>query len=143
MRLAEVFADEAIVSAVRRQLSWTHLKTLIYIDDPVKRDFYIGLARVERWSTRQLQERIDSMLFERSAISRKPEDAIRRDLAMLREERRVSPDALLKDPYVLDFWVSTITTLKRIWRMPSCERWSSSFSNWVLGSRLWLVRNAW
>ncbi|MPW18010.1 DUF1016 family protein [Paraburkholderia sp. CNPSo 3157] len=103
VRLAEVFADEAIVSAVRRELSWTHLKTLIYIDDPVRRDFYIELARVERWSTRQLQERIDSMLFERSAISRKPEDAIRRDLAILRDERRVSPDALLKDPYVLDF----------------------------------------
>jgi predicted nuclease of restriction endonuclease-like (RecB) superfamily len=103
MRLAEVFADEAIVSAVRRELSWTHLKTLIYIDDPIKRDFYIELARVERWSTRQLQERIDSMLFERSAISRKPEDAIKRDLTMLRDERRVSPATLLKDPYVLDF----------------------------------------
>jgi predicted nuclease of restriction endonuclease-like (RecB) superfamily len=103
VRLAEVFADEAIVSAVRRELSWTHLKALIYIDDPVKRDFYIELARVERWSTRQLQERIDSMLFERSAISRKPEDAIRRDLTMLRDERRVSPATLLKDPYVLDF----------------------------------------
>ncbi|MEX3973785.1 DUF1016 N-terminal domain-containing protein [Paraburkholderia caribensis] len=103
MRLAEVFADEAIVSAVRRELSWTHLKTLIYIDDPVKRDFYIELARVEPWSTRQLQQRIDSMLFERSAISRKPEHAIRRDLTMLRDERRVSPATLLKDPYVLDF----------------------------------------
>ncbi|MFP3559307.1 PDDEXK nuclease domain-containing protein [Paraburkholderia sp. SIMBA_049] len=103
LRLSEVFADEAIVSAVRRELSWTHLKALIYIDDPVKRDFYIELARVERWSTRQLQERIDSMLFERSAISRKPEEAIRGDLAMLRDERRVSPDVLLKDPYVLDF----------------------------------------
>jgi hypothetical protein len=78
-RLAEVFADEAFVSAVRRALSWTHLKTLTYIDDPIKRDFYVELARAERWSTRQLQERIDSMLFERSAISRKP------------------------DPYVLDF----------------------------------------
>jgi predicted nuclease of restriction endonuclease-like (RecB) superfamily len=103
VRLSEVFADEAIVSAVRRELSWTHLKALIYIDDPVKRDFYIELACVERWSTRQLQERIDSMLFERSAISRKPEEAIRGELAMLREERRVSPDVLLKDPYVLDF----------------------------------------
>ncbi|CAG9233158.1 putative nuclease YhcG [Paraburkholderia sabiae] len=103
VRLAEVFVDEAIVSAVRRELSWTHLKTLIYIDDPIKRDFYVELARAERWSTRQLQERIDSMLFERSAISRKPEDAIRRDLTMLRDERRVSPATLLKDPYVLDF----------------------------------------
>jgi predicted nuclease of restriction endonuclease-like (RecB) superfamily len=103
MRLAEVFADEAILSAMRRELSWTHLKSLIYIDDPVKRDFYIELARVERWSTRQLQERIDSMLFERSAISRKPEEAIRQELALLRDEQQVSPDTLLKDPYLLDF----------------------------------------
>ncbi|MCX7096646.1 MAG: PDDEXK nuclease domain-containing protein [Methylococcales bacterium] len=43
LRFAEVFADPEIVSAVRRQLSWTHIKTLIYIDDPLKRDFYIDL----------------------------------------------------------------------------------------------------
>jgi predicted nuclease of restriction endonuclease-like (RecB) superfamily len=84
-------------------LSWTHLKTLIYIDDPLKRDFYIELARVERWSSRQLQERIQSMLFERSAISRKPQDAIAHDLAVMRDEGRVAPETLLKDPYVLDF----------------------------------------
>ncbi|VXA94822.1 conserved hypothetical protein [Burkholderia sp. 8Y] len=103
MRLAEIFPDEQSVSAVRRHLSWTHLKTLIYLDDPLKRDFYIELARVERWSSRQLQERINSMLFERSAISRQPEAAIAHDIAVMRDEGRVEPAALLKDPYVLDF----------------------------------------
>ncbi|MGV2289531.1 PDDEXK nuclease domain-containing protein [Trinickia sp. YCB016] len=103
VRAADVFPDEAILSAVRRELSWTHLKALIYIDDPIKRDFYLELCRLERWSSRQLQERIGSMLFERTAISRKPADVVRHDLAQLRRDQRVSPDVLLKDPYVLDF----------------------------------------
>jgi len=84
-------------------LSWTHLKTLLYIDDPLRREFYLELCRLERWSSRQLQERINSMLFERSALSRKPAETVRHDLTQLRQEQRVSPDVLLKDPYVLDF----------------------------------------
>jgi predicted nuclease of restriction endonuclease-like (RecB) superfamily len=103
LRAAEIFTDEAILSAARRELSWTHIKTLIYIDDPLKREFYLELCRLERWSSRQLQERMNSMLFERSAISRKPAEAIRHNLAQLRQEQRVQPDVLLKDPYVLDF----------------------------------------
>lgn len=50
-----------------------------------------------------MKERIDSMLYERTALSRQPEEAIRHDLAQLRNEQEVSPDLLLKDPYVLDF----------------------------------------
>lgn len=84
-------------------MSWTHLKTLIYIDDPVKRDFYIELCRLERWSSRQLHGRIQSMLFERSALSRKSDDVIRHELAQLRNEQQLTPDVVLKDPYVLDF----------------------------------------
>ena len=103
IRLAEVFPDEAKVSALRRELSWTHIKSLIYLDDPLKRDFYIELCRLEGWSSRQLQERIQSMLFERSAISRQPEQTIQADLQALREGGRPSPELLLKDPYLLDF----------------------------------------
>ncbi len=103
LRFAETFPDEQILSALRRELSWTHLKALIYIDDPLKRDFYIEMCRLERWSSRQLLERIQSMLFERTAISRKPEETIQHDLKLLREKEHVSPDLLLKDPYILDF----------------------------------------
>lgn len=103
LRLAETFPDEAILSAVRRELSWTHIKALIYIDDALKRDFYIELCRLERWSSRQLQERMNSMLYERSALSRKPEETIRQELALLQQTQEMSPDVLLKDPYVLDF----------------------------------------
>jgi predicted nuclease of restriction endonuclease-like (RecB) superfamily len=103
LRAAETFPDEEIVSALRRQLTWTHIKTLIYIDDPLKRSFYTELCRLEGWSSRQLQERIGSMLYERSAISSQPEATIRHDLARLREEQVVAPSLLLKDPYLLDF----------------------------------------
>ncbi|MEQ0777772.1 PDDEXK nuclease domain-containing protein [Paraburkholderia tropica] len=103
LRAAEIFPDEAILSAVRRELSWTHLKTLMYVDDPLKRNFYIELCRLERWSSRQLQERIHSMLFERSAISRKPTEVIRQELSDLRDAQQVTPELVLKDPYLLDF----------------------------------------
>lgn len=103
VQLAEIFPDEQILSTVRRELTWSHIKTLIYIGDSLKRDFYIEICRVEHWSVRQLQERINSMLFERTAISKKPEDTIRQDLAQLREQGQQSPDLTFRDPYVLDF----------------------------------------
>jgi hypothetical protein len=64
LRMAEVYNDEQILSTVWRELSWSHLKRLIYIDDPLKRDFYFEICRLERWSVRQLQERIKSLLYE-------------------------------------------------------------------------------
>ena len=103
LRFAEAFPDEEKVSALRRQLSWTHIKALIYLDDPLKRDFYTELCRLEGWSSRQLRERIQSLLFERSAISRQPEETIQHDLRQLRREEPPSPALLLKDPYLLDF----------------------------------------
>ncbi|MFN5301896.1 MAG: YhcG family protein [Pseudanabaena sp.] len=101
--IAEVFPDREILHTLSAKLSWSHLKLIIGIDDPLKRDFYIEITQLENWSVRQLQERINSMLFERTAISRKPEETIRHDLEQLRENKQISPDLLLKDPYILDF----------------------------------------
>lgn len=103
IRFIEAFPDPEIVSALSRQLGWTHFRTLIYLDDPLKRDFYAEMCRVERWSTRTLEKKIGGMLFERTALSRKPEELARRELAALRDEDRLSPDLVFRDPYVLDF----------------------------------------
>lgn len=103
MQLAAVFPDESIVYTVCRQLSWSHLRLVIYLDDPLKRAFYLELCIHERWSVRTFRERIQSMLYERTAISRKPEHTIMNELTLLREEQRLSPDLVFRDPYFLDF----------------------------------------
>lgn len=103
LRAAEAFPDEQIVYALRIQLSWTHIRTLIFIEDPLKRQFYTEMCRTEGWSTRQLSGRIQSMLYERTAISKRPELTIQGDLEQLRSEGKVSTDLAFRDPYVLDF----------------------------------------
>jgi len=103
IRFAEVFPDRQIVHALSAQLSWTHLRDIIYLEDQFKRDFYAEMCRIERWSTRTLKEKIDSMLYERTAISKKPEKLIKHELAVLREENRLTPDLVFRDPYLLDF----------------------------------------
>jgi predicted nuclease of restriction endonuclease-like (RecB) superfamily len=103
IRFAEVFPEGQIVSALGRQLTWTHCRMLIYLDDPLKRDFYAEMCRVERWSTRTLQQKINGMLFERTALSKKPEKLARQELAALRDEERLTPDLVFRDPYFLDF----------------------------------------
>jgi len=84
-------------------LSWSHFKAIIYLDDPLKRDFYAEMCRVESWNTRTLQKKIDSMLFERTALSKKPDELIRLELDGLRDEDRLTPDLVFRDPYFLDF----------------------------------------
>ncbi|MCC7376091.1 MAG: DUF1016 family protein [Verrucomicrobiales bacterium] len=103
IRFAETFPDEKIVSALRRQLSWTQFKRLIYLDDPLKRDFYAEMCRIDRWSTRALEEKIGGMLFERTALSRKPEKLAVQELKALREEDKMTPDLVFRDPYLLGF----------------------------------------
>jgi predicted nuclease of restriction endonuclease-like (RecB) superfamily len=102
-RFAEAFPDAEIVSALRRQLSWSHFKRLAYLEDPLKREFYAEMCRGEGWSTRVLVQKIDGMLYERTALSKKPERLIRQELAALRDKGDVTPAFVLQDPYVLDF----------------------------------------
>ena len=103
LRFAEAFPDEAIVSALRRQLTWSHFKRLIYLDDALKREFYSEMCRLEQWSTRTLDAKIGAMLFERTAFSRKPAKLAALELKRLRDEDRLSPDLVLRDPYMLGF----------------------------------------
>lgn len=103
LRFSEVFPDFQIVSTLWRQLSWSHIKEVIYIEDPLKREFYIEMCKLEKWSVRTFRERIQSMLYERTAISRKPEETIKNDLILLKNEQRMNPDLVFRDPYFLDF----------------------------------------
>jgi predicted nuclease of restriction endonuclease-like (RecB) superfamily len=102
-RLAEVFPDPEIVSTLSRQLGWSHFLEIIYLKDDLQRDFYAEMCRINNWTVRMLRDRIDSLLYERTAISKKPEKLIRSELAALRKEDRITPDLIFRDPYVLDF----------------------------------------
>jgi predicted nuclease of restriction endonuclease-like (RecB) superfamily len=95
MQFAKVFSDETIVVSLIRQLSWTHIIALIPIEDPLKRDFYIEMCKMDKWSVRTLRGRIDSMLFERTAISKKGEETILQDIEALKNEAKLSPDYML------------------------------------------------
>lgn len=103
IRFAEAFPDPKIVSALLTQLSWTHFLQIMPFNDPLKRDFYAEMCRIERWSTRTLEKKIAGMLFERTAISRKPEKVIRHEVDALRSTDQMTPDMVFKDPYILDF----------------------------------------
>ena len=84
-------------------MSWSHLKLVIYISETLKRDFDIEMCKLEKWSVGTFQERIQSMLFERTTISKKPEQTIANDLALLKDEQQLSTDLVFRDPYFLDF----------------------------------------
>jgi predicted nuclease of restriction endonuclease-like (RecB) superfamily len=103
VQFAQIFPDYEIVVSVIRQLSWTHLLAIIPIEDPLKRQFYIEMCKLEKWSVRTFRERINSMLYERTAISKKPEETIRNELQRLSESSQITPDLVFRDPYFLDF----------------------------------------
>lgn len=103
VQLAEQFPDEQIVAALLRQLGWTHFTMLIPIADRLKREFYAEICRVHGWSTRELRAQIDGMLYERTALSKKPAALIEQELSALRRDDKVAPDLVFKDPYFLDF----------------------------------------
>ncbi len=103
IQFAEVFPDEQIVVTLLRQLGWSHFIALIPIKDSIKRDFYAEMCRIEKWNVRTLRKKISSMLYERTALSKKPESLARTELDALRKEDQLTPDLVFRDPYILEF----------------------------------------
>src|SRR5260370_28695287 len=103
IRFTEVFPAREIVASLMRQLTWAHFIELMPLDKPLQREFYAEMCRVERWSGRTLRQKINGMLYERTALSRKPAKIAEMELKQLREEDKVTPDLVFRDPYILDF----------------------------------------
>lgn len=103
LKFAETFPDEQIVATLSHQLSWSHFVELLPLKEPLKRDFYAEMCRIEKWNVRTLRKKIDSMLYERTALSRKPELVAQAELEMLRKKDQLTPDLVFRDPYVLEF----------------------------------------
>lgn len=102
IRAAYTFTEEEIVYAVRMQFSWTQLRSIMFISDPLARQFYMQMCQYERWSTRTLEEKIDSQLYERTVISRRPEEVIRQTLDEHAEKQMLVPDLVFRSSYFLD-----------------------------------------
>ena len=103
MQFAQLFPDIQIVSPLVSKLSWSHFLIVMPLKDEVQREFYLTMAASERWSKRTLQTKIDGMLFERTAISGKPDELIKKELSTLRDDNVMSPDLVFKSPYFLEF----------------------------------------
>ena len=102
VRAAYTFTEEEIISAVRSQFSWTSLRMMMSISDPLARQFYMQMCQYEHWSTRTLEEKIDSQLYERTAISHRPEELIRQTLEEHAETQKLVPDLVFRSSYFLD-----------------------------------------
>lgn len=102
VRSAYLFSEEEIRYAVRTELTWTHLRSLMGVEDELKRKFYLEMARLERWDTRTLDQKMDDMLYERTALSRKPEELIKQELQNIKETNALSPDVVFRSSYFLD-----------------------------------------
>lgn len=102
LRAAYTFSEDDIAYALRIQLSWTHLRSLMFMEDTLERQFYMEMCRIEHWDTRTLDEKIDSQLYQRTAISQRPEEVIKRELDELRDADMLNPDIVFRSTYFLD-----------------------------------------
>ena len=100
---AEAFPDQQILSTLSKELGWSHFVELLPLKKHLQRDFYAEMCRVERWSVRRLRQKIGGMLYERTALSKKPSKLAALELQKLREEDKLTPDLVFRDPYFLDF----------------------------------------
>lgn len=103
IQFAYIFPDEKYVVTLSRYLSWSHFVTIIPLKQTLEREFYAEMCRIEKWGVRTLRQKIDSMLYERTAISKKPEELIKKEIKALRENDVLTPDLVFRDPYLLNF----------------------------------------
>lgn len=103
LQFYEYFPDFEILPTLSAKLSWSHFVEILQIKDKLKREFYVTMCMNENWSVRTLRERRDSALFERTAISKKPEQTIINDLKLLTDENKMTTELFFRDPYILDF----------------------------------------
>lgn len=103
LKLSRLFPNQQIISTLSKELSWSHFVLICSIEDQIKRDFYAEMSRIHKWSVRGLKSQVDSMLFERTAISKKPDTVIEQNIKLLKEQDILTPAMIFKDPYFIDF----------------------------------------
>ena len=87
--------------ALRSELSWTHYRLLMRIENENARNFYIEETIKSNWSTRQLERQITTLFYER-ILSSKNKEKVSQEIYKL-EPKKNRPEDIIKDPYVLEF----------------------------------------
>jgi predicted nuclease of restriction endonuclease-like (RecB) superfamily len=101
IQFSELFPDPEIVSTLSTQLSWSHFMELLPIKEPLARDFYAEMCRIEHWDVRTLRQKVGSMLYQRTALAKRPQSIIAAEISQLRDGK-LTPDIVFRDPYFLD-----------------------------------------
>ena len=101
IQFSELFPDPEIVSTLSTQLSWSHFMELLPIKEPLARDFYAEMCRIEQWDVRTLRQKVGSMLYQRTALAKRPQSIIAAEISQLRDGK-LTPDIVFRDPYFLD-----------------------------------------
>ena len=103
IQFAAQFPEEGNVATLWRHLSWSHFKLLLPLKDELQREFYAHICRLENWNVATMRQKIQSMLFERTTLSKKPKELAKLEMKQLTLENKMSPDLVFRDPYILDF----------------------------------------
>lgn len=103
VKFYKAFPEYQIVATLSQELSWSHFVELITLESEEQRMFYAQLGIQERWGVRLLRERINSMLFERTALSKRPKKLIQEELSAINRKGITNTDLVFRDPYLLDF----------------------------------------
>jgi predicted nuclease of restriction endonuclease-like (RecB) superfamily len=101
IQFSELFPDPEIVSTLSTQLSWSHFMELLPIKEPLARDFYAEMCRIEHWDVRTLRQKVGSMLYQRTALAKRPQSIIAAEISQMRDGK-LTPDIVFRDPYFLD-----------------------------------------
>jgi len=99
-RIDHAVSDESRMPEFRAELSWTHYRLLVSVEDSVAREWYAHEAADQHWSTRQLERQISVLYYERLLASRKKAPVRKEASAKL---AAVEPEQFIRDPYVLEF----------------------------------------
>ena len=86
--------------ALRSELSWTHYRLLMRVENKNAREFYMQEAVKSQWSTRQLERQINSFFYER-LLSSKDKERVAAEVRDLEPAKK--PEDIIRDPYVLEF----------------------------------------
>ncbi|MDR1286300.1 MAG: PDDEXK nuclease domain-containing protein [Treponema sp.] len=101
-RMRQFYQTFPIRAAVRHELSWTHYRLLMKIDESSRREFYLNECAECRWSSRQLERQITTFYYERLLATRKEgRETVKNEIQ--KTEPKAAPDYILKDPYILEF----------------------------------------